>query len=136
MSAIYFTSVQIDLIRDAYEQAKITGKYDGAYRTVANMLPWGKVRNWFEGAEQANAGEGAFAVLIREYSKRQMELRDAKYSPELMQEASDAVAKGVGRYIESKTRAVRWKVAGSEHCGHSRKRRNSGRGRLVWGAWC
>ncbi|WP_226595807.1 calcium-binding protein [Marinobacter nauticus] len=92
MSGFYFSQEQIDNIREAYDQAKLTSNYYEAYRTVSNMLPSGPVRNWFKGAEQANAGEGAFAVLIREYSKRQMELRGIDYSPEKMQSASDAVA--------------------------------------------
>ncbi|MGP4844154.1 calcium-binding protein [Marinobacter sp. 1Y8] len=69
-------------------------KYDGAYEIVASMLPQGDVRLWFEGAAQANAGRGAFSVLIREYSKRQMELRGGEVPSEfdLMQKASNAVA--------------------------------------------
>ena len=59
-----------------------------------------EVALWFAGAAQVNAGEGAFSVLIREYTRYQLQLRDPNWSnlsdeeqKQLIQDASDQVAK-------------------------------------------
>lgn len=91
---IYLTQTQIDIIRNYYNRGvNAQGNYSDAYTAIAQMLPEDtNVRLWFEGAAQANAGQGAFATLIRVYSRRQMELRGIAYSNDLMQEASNEVA--------------------------------------------
>ena len=91
--AIYLTQEQIDVI-SAYAQrgSNAQGKYDDVYAAIGEMLPDSDVKRWFAGAEQANAGRGAFSVIIREYSQRQLELRGGTYTPELMQDASNKVA--------------------------------------------
>lgn len=63
MSNFYFTQTQIDIIREEYERAeesdKIRGKFEDAYKKVASMLPSSPVKNWFKGAAEANADQGA-----------------------------------------------------------------------------
>jgi len=93
MEEIYLTQEQIDVIRAFFERGpNDQGRYDDTYMAIAEMLPDGDVKLWFEGAAQANAGQGAFSAVIRAYSRRQMELRGISYSDSLMQEASNTVA--------------------------------------------
>ncbi len=50
------------------------------------------VKNWFEGAEKVNRGEGAFSTMIRTYSDTQGELRYNKvFGADKMQEASNKI---------------------------------------------
>ncbi|MEY4765486.1 MAG: hypothetical protein RI907_2159, partial [Pseudomonadota bacterium] len=93
MSAIFLTDAQIDVIRGYANRApNANGNFEDVYRAIGAMLPDGNVKRWFAGAEQANAGRGAFSEMIRVYSKRQMELRGIAFTPALMQQASNAVA--------------------------------------------
>ena len=93
---ITLTQAQIDHIREMWDAGpNAQGNYSDIYSYVASLLPLGSdERNWFLGAAQANAGQGAYSSLIREYTKRQMELRGIGdlYSSNLMQEASNRVA--------------------------------------------
>ena len=94
MKKIYITQDQIGIIREFYERGpNADNRYDDAYTAIAEMLPDGQVKLWFEGAAEVNAGRGAFSEVIRAYSRRQMELRGISYSDSLMQDASNAVAK-------------------------------------------
>src|SRR3990167_1474204 len=69
------------------------GNYSDIYLAIAEMLPHGDEKNWFLGAAQANAGEGAYSAMIRGYSARQMAARGIVYTDQLMQAASNEVAK-------------------------------------------
>ena len=93
--SIYLTQGQIDTIQAYYNRREnAQGNYSDAYAAIAQMLPAGSdVRRWFEGATQANAGQGVFSTVIRAYSRKQMELRGIAYSDPLMQLASNEVAK-------------------------------------------
>lgn len=94
MTDIYLTQSQIDTIR-SYQTRGVNaqGNYSDVYAAIAQMLPVGSnVRRWFEGAAQANAGQGVFSTVIRAYSQKQMELRGIAYSDALMQAASNRVA--------------------------------------------
>lgn len=53
------------------------------------------IANWFRGAEQVNAGKGAFSVFIRSYTQHQMTLRGigSQYSESAMQNASNEIAR-------------------------------------------
>ncbi|WP_313248355.1 calcium-binding protein [Stenotrophomonas acidaminiphila] len=93
MADIYLTNAQIQVIRGlASRGPNSNGNYSDVYEAIAQMLPDGQVKLWFEGAALANAGRGAFSELIRAYSRRQMELRGIGYTNELMQAASNQVA--------------------------------------------
>ena len=73
---IYLLQTQIDQIRTLYEAGpNAQGNYSHIYKFIGDMLPNGDVKNWFRGAEQANAGQGAYSAVIRTYSQRQMQLR-------------------------------------------------------------
>src|SRR5690606_37644138 len=63
------------------------------------------VREWFSVAAQANAGTGAPAALIREYTAAQVSLRLGQtVSSETMQDASDAIAASIAaNYISNGT---------------------------------
>lgn len=92
---IYLSQAQIDQIRTLYEAGlNAQGNYSDIYELIGDMLPPSDVQNWFRGAEQANAGNGAYSAMIRGYSKRQMELRGigGSYSDALMQAVSNRVA--------------------------------------------
>ena len=92
---IYLTQTQIDQIRALYlAGANAQGNFSHIYKFIGDLLPESDEKNWFRGAEQANAGQGAYSALIRTYSQRQMQLRSigGLYTPELMQAASDEVA--------------------------------------------
>ncbi|WP_199610552.1 calcium-binding protein [Flocculibacter collagenilyticus] len=93
----YLTDEQIqELLALRNEGLNAEGNYSHIYERIVEMLPDeipdSMVRLWFRGAAEANAGTGAYAVLIREFSKMQMALRGVGYTPELMQEASNKVA--------------------------------------------
>ena len=99
MADFYLTQEQIDVIkgmRDAGLNAQ--GNYSHIYKYIGDLLEAqggpADLLNWFRGAEQANAGQGAYSEMIRAYSRRQMELRGIGdlYTPALMQEASNRVA--------------------------------------------
>lgn len=90
---------------------------------------------WLLGATEANEGEGAMSVLIREYTNTQYQLRyGSSVSAPMMQVASDAVAQnlindllgreddwiegqvpGIARIAESDARAVGRVVFGPEN---------------------
>lgn len=93
---VYLTQAQIDQIRALYNAGvNAQGNYSHIYKFIGDLLPEGHdVKNWFRGAEQANAGQGAYSAVIRAYSQRQMELRGIGhlYTPALMQVASNQVA--------------------------------------------
>jgi Ca2+-binding RTX toxin-like protein len=88
-----------------------TGRYASVYQYIADLIEsrnsfpvlWGiefplnhevdVSKRWFQGAARANAGEGPFADIIRDYSSRQSELRYGEVvGEEMMQAASDRVA--------------------------------------------
>ena len=113
-----FTGQQLDKIRllasraaDAYEKdSAAKGAYAEVYQYIADLLA-GKidqvagsaapvtlgadvqqVQLWFAGAARANAGQGPFSVLIREYTQAQAELRGmGRFTEAQMQAASNAV---------------------------------------------
>ena len=96
---IYLTQAQIDQItalKNAGPNAQ--GNYSHIYKFIGDLLPAGDEKNWFRGAQQANAGQGVYSAMIRAYSQRQMELRGIVYSEALMQVASNRVAeKALGK---------------------------------------
>lgn len=93
MTEIYLTDDQISRIRALIATGNNERKnYSDVYQAVSDMLPDSKVKLWLDGASLANAGRGVFAELIREYSRRQMELRGIEYTDKLMQDASNRVA--------------------------------------------
>ena len=102
-----FTPGQILEIENLLVQGPVQGNYAHAYRYLADLLATpqadgstpkddpavDQVYRWLRGAEQANAGEGVFSALIREYTQQQAELRiGGRFTVEQMQEASNAVA--------------------------------------------
>lgn len=96
--AIVFTEEQIQqveawLLRDPTAPGV---NFADAYAQIANWLEGNpeaeSVRAWFIGATQANSGVGPFADLIREYTRRQAELRGLTVSEAQMQIASNEVA--------------------------------------------
>lgn len=110
--AYLFTSDQIARIRTSFEQAQANGSWADAYELVASIVtnepdmsgsepinsdPEVQAsRLWLLGAAQANAGEGAFSSLIRDYTERQYELHfGISLSDAKAQQASDAVAEAV-----------------------------------------
>jgi hypothetical protein len=67
---IFLTQAQIGQIRalrDAGPNAD--GNYSHIYKFIGDLLPGGDVKNWLRGAEQANAGQGVYSVLIRAQSR-------------------------------------------------------------------
>ncbi|MCF6323458.1 MAG: hypothetical protein L3J89_03895 [Gammaproteobacteria bacterium] len=100
MANFYLTQAQIDVIKDMRDEAVANNveNYSHIYQHIGDLLEAeggpADVTNWFRGAEQANAGTGAFSAMIRAYSERQMELRGIGdlYSADLMQDASNRVA--------------------------------------------
>jgi hypothetical protein len=94
----YLSQAQIDEIRNLYQAGlNSQGNYSHIYKYIGDQLQSSDVKNWFRGAEQANAGNGAYSAMIRGYSKRQMELRGIDVSDPnaldvLMQAASNKVA--------------------------------------------
>ncbi|EPJ48883.1 MAG: hypothetical protein OFPII_04190 [Osedax symbiont Rs1] len=87
------TQAQIDIVNGYLtRRTNANGDYSDAYEKIASWLPDSPEKIWLEGAAEANANRGGYALLIREYSKRQMELRDIPYSDALMQAASNRVA--------------------------------------------
>lgn len=97
----YLNQAQIDQIKALRDAGPLLngvpnpgGNYSHIYKYIGEQLQSSDVKNWFLGAEQANAGQGAYSAMIRGYSKRQMELRGigGSYSDELMQAASNRVA--------------------------------------------
>jgi hypothetical protein len=111
-----FTEEQLARIQTAFDRADAGGSWAAVYELVASIFadepdasgstpiksdPEVQAsRLWLLGAAQANAGEGAFSTLIRDYTARQYELHfGVTLSDELAQEASDAVARRVLRQI-------------------------------------
>lgn len=102
--ALTLTQAQIDEIRRLRDAGPLNqttanplGDYSHIYRYISEQLGSSDEKNWFLGATQANAGNGAYSAMIRGYSKRQMELRGIDVSntaalAELMQAASNRVA--------------------------------------------
>ena len=107
-----FTEDQKARIQAAFDRADAGGSWAAAYELVASIVadepdasgstpiksdPEVQAsRLWLLGAAQANAGEGAFSTLIRDYTARQYELHfGVPLSDELAQEASDEVAERV-----------------------------------------
>lgn len=113
----FFTAQQQSKINQLYTEAQAkakgpnpVGAYAQTYQYIADVLagkvdlPVGasapvslgkdiqQVQLWFAGAARANAGEGPFATLIREYTQKQAELRGmGRFSEARMQTASNAV---------------------------------------------
>src|SRR5690606_22738261 len=93
MSNFYLMVEQVAILQGLKDRGpNADGNYSDVYALIASWLPDGDVKLWFEGAAQANAGNGAFSTLIREYSSIQMELRGVTYSDALMQQASNRIA--------------------------------------------
>ncbi len=102
MADFYLTQAQIDVIKAMRDEAVDNNaeNYSHIYQHIGDLLAAqggpADVTNWFRGAEQANAGTGAFSAMIRAYSERQMELRGIGdlyiADPNLMQDASNRVA--------------------------------------------
>jgi hypothetical protein len=113
---IQLTAAELAELNSLYDVAYNTppgtvGRYAAVYQFIANLIEsrnnmpsyWGLneiidrdidvSRQWFQGAARANAGEGPFSDVIREYSSRQSELRYGEViGAELMQAVSDQVA--------------------------------------------
>ncbi len=106
----YLTQAQIDEIRVLRDEAVDNNveNYSHIYQHIGDLLAEqggpADVTNWFRGAEQANAGTGAFSEMIRAYSRRQMELRGIghEYSAPLMQDASNRGIRGHNTHIGRK----------------------------------
>jgi len=107
-----FTDAQKARISTAVSSAEAGGSWASAYDVVATIIatepdasgtqpvstdPQVQAsRLWLLGAAQANAGEGMFSTLIRDYTAREYELHfGTALSEAQAQAASDAVAKNV-----------------------------------------
>jgi hypothetical protein len=93
MATFYFTQDQINVIQAFQSRGpNAQGNFSDFYAYVASILPSSSERRWFDGATQANAGQGAMSALIREYTVRQLLLRGLPASDMAMQTASNKVA--------------------------------------------
>lgn len=90
-----FTASQIAEIRRLFNLGvNANGNYSHIYAYIAGILPAGTdEQRWFAGATQANGGQGVFSGLIREYSRREAELRGVTATESLLQQASNEVAR-------------------------------------------
>jgi Ca2+-binding RTX toxin-like protein len=91
---------QIDALAQQAEAGEI--QFADVYEFVANLIEPSddpdveSAERWLRGAVQANAGQGFYSDIIREYTQVQGELRlGSRFSASLLQEASDNVALGV-----------------------------------------
>lgn len=95
MADIYLTQAQMALIQAAVDARppRSTDNYSAIYKVIGEVLQshedaaGSSIANWFRGAEQVNAGKGAFSVFIRSYTQHQMTLRGigSQYSESAMQ---------------------------------------------------
>lgn len=88
-----------------------SGNFSAMYAYIATLLHTGspppdddpivlKSRLWFDGASKANAGDGVFSILIRDYTQAEGKLHFGKKFPTTVgpggiQEASNEVARRV-----------------------------------------
>jgi Ca2+-binding RTX toxin-like protein len=113
-----FTLEQIDYITERLAQGAGPVQFSDAYLTIAGFLEGQAgaeaVRLWFLGAAQANGNTGPYAEVIRGYTRRQAELRGVSVTDQLMQEASNEVARRVLTQIRDQGQLSLLDIANSD----------------------
>lgn len=111
---VTFTPSELDQITQWYNQASAQGNRSAMYLGIAGLLQQ-KLQGasvadqqmlnqdilWFQGASQANLGNGIYATLIRSYTQAQATLRmGGSISDDEMQLASNRVGDAVYNTIQ------------------------------------
>jgi hypothetical protein len=106
IASISFTADELEEITQWFNDGQTAGNYSEMYSNLAELLQ-GKLADaapsdreliqqdilWLQGATQANAGQGIYSVLIRDYTEAEYTAPTGQQvSPTVMQDGSNQVA--------------------------------------------
>jgi hypothetical protein len=106
IASISFTADELEEITQWFNDGQTAGNYSEMYSNLAELLQ-GKLADaapsdreliqqdilWLQGAMQANAGQGIYSVLIRDYTEAEYTAPTGQQvSPTVMQDGSNQVA--------------------------------------------